>query len=99
MELTGEGEDRSTWSKILSHCHFVHYKSHVELAWDCTWTSAVRGWWINCVSHGTVFLEVTLCSLGGRSHHFRWHCHEDGDICTRLYGITSQKTVILSYLQ
>ena len=55
--------------------------------------------WFNCVSHGTVFTVVTLCSMVGGYHQFRWHYHEDGDVCTRPYGVTSQEALILTLLQ
>jgi hypothetical protein len=98
-ETDREREVWSTRNKHLSCWHFVHHRSHIGFLWDWTQTSVVRGSWLNCVSHGAVFLEVTLCALVGRSHHFRWHYREDGDVRTRLYGVTSQEALILTCLQ
>jgi hypothetical protein len=99
MKLTGEGEVWSAGNKTLSYWHFVHHRSHVGLPSDWTRTSVVRGWWLNCVSCRTVFLEVMLRALLCRSHHYRWRNHEDGDVCTRPYGVTFQEAVILTSLQ
>jgi len=55
--------------------------------------------WFNCVNHRTVFMVVTLCSVVGGSHHFRWRYNEDGDMCTRPYGVTSQEALIVTFLR
>ena len=107
MEWYWQGKSKAPSKKILSHCHFFHYKSHMELSaiapGDPHWQllpMCMHHWLIfQCAkttfSYTHIYIKIAAC-FSTLSRHFQIGMWKDYMYCHAIWLFTEQSQMYVT---